>query len=205
MAWYFLGSFLEFPTVIPILFKRWCIYIAPFSCNMLKGALQWSVYPQRTGSIYRCKWQPFQISPCILWLVLILPTPEGWKAEWTLAGKKITSLLAGSPVELKSKRFVFEIFLARENRGEGPLPRFLHAKRTSKTNLFDFNPTGEPASRVEGRPNIQPSTRPGVELGISGLGGIDLNHCANPSPPGMIYTVLRLLFELRRKDQLVGG
>ena len=26
------------------------------------------------------------------------------------------SLLAGSPVELKSKRFVFEILLARENR-----------------------------------------------------------------------------------------
>ena len=28
-------------------------------------------------------------------------------------------LLAGSPVELKSKRFVFEIILALENRGEG--------------------------------------------------------------------------------------
>ena len=49
------------------------------------------------------------------------------------------SLLAGSRVGLKSKRFVFEILLARENRG---------AKRISKTNLFDFNPTGEPASRL---------------------------------------------------------
>ena len=29
------------------------------------------------------------------------------------------SLLTGSPVGLKSKRFVFEILLARENRGEG--------------------------------------------------------------------------------------
>ena len=31
---------------------KWCIYVAPFVYNMLKGALQWSVYPQRTGSIY---------------------------------------------------------------------------------------------------------------------------------------------------------
>ena len=54
--------------------KRWCIYTAPFSYNMLKGALQWSVYPQRSI------------------LVLILPSPEGWKAEWTLAGKKVTQL-----------------------------------------------------------------------------------------------------------------
>ena len=30
------------------------------------------------------------------------------------------SLLTGSPVGLKSKRFVFEILLARENRGEAP-------------------------------------------------------------------------------------
>ena len=69
---------------------KWCIYIAPFPCNMLKGALQWSVYPQRTGSIYRRLWQPLQIGPCML--VLILPTPGGWKAEWTLAGKKVTQI-----------------------------------------------------------------------------------------------------------------
>ena len=31
----------------------------------------------------------------------------------------LVSLLAGSPVGLKSKRFVLEILLARENRGEG--------------------------------------------------------------------------------------
>ena len=80
---------------------------------MLKGALQ------RTGSIYRRLWQPLQIGPYML--VLILPTPEGWKAEWTLAGKKVTH---------------------------------------------------------------QPSTRPGIEPGTSGLGGRDLNHCANPSAIG---------------------
>ena len=33
----------------------------------------------------------------------------------------------------------------------------------------------------EGHTNIQPSTRPGIEPGTSGLGGRDLNHCANPS------------------------
>ena len=65
---------------------KWCIYIAPFH-KRLKGALQWSIYPQRTGSIYRRKWQPLLSSPCML--VLILPTSEGWKAEWTLAGKKV--------------------------------------------------------------------------------------------------------------------
>ena len=53
----------------------------------LKGALQWSIYPQRTGSIYRRKLQLLLSSPCML--VLILPTSEGWKAEWTLAGKKV--------------------------------------------------------------------------------------------------------------------
>ena len=30
-----------------------------------------------------------------------------------------------------------------------PSPRFLRAKRISKTNLFDFNPTGEPARRLQ--------------------------------------------------------
>ena len=53
----------------------------------LKGALQWSIYPQRTGSIFRRKLQPLLSSPCML--VLILPTSEGWKAEWTSAGKKV--------------------------------------------------------------------------------------------------------------------
>ena len=62
---------------------------------MLKGALQRSVYPQRTGSIYRRLWQPLQIGPCML--VLILPTPGGWKAEWTLAGKKVTQIFNPRP------------------------------------------------------------------------------------------------------------
>ena len=33
----------------------------------------------------------------------------------------------------------------------------------------------------EGHPTIQPSTTPEIELGTSGLGGRDLNHCINPS------------------------
>ena len=36
-------------------------------------------------------------------------------------------------------------------------------------------------SRKEGHPNIQPSTRPGIETGTSGLGGRDVNHCTNLS------------------------
>ena len=35
-------------------------------------------------------------------------------------------------------------------------------------------------SGKEGHPNIQPSTRPRIEPGTSGLGGRDLNHCAKP-------------------------
>ena len=52
------------------------------------------------------------------------------------------SLLSGSPVLLKSKRFVFVTLLVRENEGRG------RTKSVLKTNLFDFNPTGEPASRL---------------------------------------------------------
>ena len=62
---------------------------------MFKGALQWSVYPQRTGSIYRRLWQPLQSDPCVL--ELILPTPEGWKADSTLAGKKVTQIFNPRP------------------------------------------------------------------------------------------------------------
>ena len=40
---------------------------------------------------------------------------------------------------------------------------------------------GRMESGKEGHPNIQPSNRPGIEPGTSGLGGRDLNHCANPS------------------------
>ena len=52
------------------------------------------------------------------------------------------SQLADSPVGLKSKRFAFGILLAHENR-------FSRAKTISKTNFFDFNPTGEPAGRLK--------------------------------------------------------
>ena len=44
--------------------------------------------------IYRHLWQPLQSGPCIL--VFILPIPEGWKAEWTLAGKKVTQIIQPS-------------------------------------------------------------------------------------------------------------
>ena len=37
--------------------------------------------------IYGHKWQPLLSRPCML--VLILPTSEGWKAEWILVGKKV--------------------------------------------------------------------------------------------------------------------
>ena len=50
-------------------------------------------------------------------------------------------------------------------------------------------------SGKEGHPNIQPSTRPGIEPGTSGLGGRDLNHCANPSAPNC--TRFLVLLELR--------
>ena len=58
---------------------KWCIYIAPFPCNMLA----WELYndqfiPSGPECIYRRKWQPLQSGPCTL--VLILPTPKGWKA-----------------------------------------------------------------------------------------------------------------------------
>ena len=42
-------------------------------------------------------------------------------------------------------------------------------------------------SGKEGRPNIRPLTRPGIEPGTSGLGGRDLNHCANPSATNICF------------------
>ena len=51
--------------------------------KMLKGSLQWSVYPSGPEAY-------IQSGQCML--VLILPTPEGWKAEWTLAGKKVAQI-----------------------------------------------------------------------------------------------------------------
>ena len=61
-----------------------------FLINMLKGALQWSVYPQLTGGMYKSLWQPLQSGLCML--VLILATRKRWKTEWTLAGKKVTKV-----------------------------------------------------------------------------------------------------------------
>ena len=45
-------------------------------------------------------------------------------------------------------------------------------------------------SGKEGHPNIQPSTRPGTELGTSGLGSRDLNHCANPSAIVIVIVIV---------------
>ena len=46
-------------------------------------------------------------------------------------------------------------------------------------------------SGKEGHPNIQPSTRPGIEPGTTGLGGRDLNHCANPSAMNVIIGAIK--------------
>ena len=48
-------------------------------------------------------------------------------------------------------------------------------------------------SGKEGHPNIQPSTRPGTELGTSGLGSRDLNHCANPSAIVIVIVIVLVL------------
>ena len=48
-------------------------------------------------------------------------------------------------------------------------------------------------SGKEGHPNIQPSTRPGTELGTSGLGSRDLNHCANPSAIVIVIVIVIVL------------
>ena len=48
------------------------------------------------------------------------------------------SLLAGSPVGLKSKRFVFEIILARENRGEGTGEEGGKAEPAGNPRVFEY-------------------------------------------------------------------
>ena len=45
--------------------------------------------------MHRRLWQPLQIGPCML--VLLLPTPEGWKAGRILAGKKVTQMFNPRP------------------------------------------------------------------------------------------------------------
>ena len=67
------------------------------------------------------------------------------------------SLLAGSPVGLKSKRFVFEILLTCQNRGEedwgrgrkSPLPSiFMRQKNFEKQTFSILTQPGKPASRL---------------------------------------------------------
>ena len=54
-----------------------------------------SLPPADHKHIYRrCHWQPLQSGLCML--VLILPTPGGWKAEWTLEGK-VTQIFKWEP------------------------------------------------------------------------------------------------------------
>ena len=77
-------------TFLLILFYSGAIIWHHFLINMLKGALQWSAYPQLTGGMYKSLWQPLQSGLCML--VLILATRKRWKTEWTLAGTKVTKV-----------------------------------------------------------------------------------------------------------------
>ena len=79
---------------------------------MLKAALQWSVYPQRTGRMYRHLGQQLQSGPCML--ALILPTPEGSKIEWTLAGK-VTQIFNPRPGRGGPKDWKADILLLRQH------------------------------------------------------------------------------------------
>ena len=58
----------------------------------------------------------------------------------------ICSLLAGSPVGLKSKRFVFEILLARENRGEGTGKKGRKGEPAGNPKVFEYQPTSHPTA-----------------------------------------------------------
>ena len=52
---------------------------------MLKGALQWSVFPSGPVAYIGASGSRFK-AVHVLWY--LLPIPEGWKAKWTLARKK---------------------------------------------------------------------------------------------------------------------
>ena len=51
---------------------------------------------------------------------------------------RLASLLAGSPVGLRSKRFVFEILLARENRREGTGEEGGKGEPAGNTRVFEY-------------------------------------------------------------------
>ena len=62
------------------------------------------------------------------------------------ASRKNLSLLAGSPVGLKSKRFVFEILLARENRREGTGEEGEKGEPVGNPRVFEYQPTSRPTT-----------------------------------------------------------
>ena len=56
------------------------------------------------------------------------------------------SLLAGSPVGLKSKRLVFEILLARENRGERTGEEGGKGEPAGNPQVFEYQPISRPTA-----------------------------------------------------------
>ena len=67
------------------------------------------------------------------------------------------SLLAGSPVGLKSKRFVFEILFARENRGRGGGKREEKESRPETPGFLSINP-------LHARPRLTKPSRCPVKI-----------------------------------------
>ena len=63
-----------------------------------------------------------------------------------LDDQPVDSLLVGSPVGLKSKRFVFEILLARENRGEGTGEEGGKGEPAGNPRVFEYQPTSRPTA-----------------------------------------------------------
>ena len=59
---------------------KWCIYIAPFPCNMLKGALQWSVYPSGPEAYIGASGSRFK-SVHVCWYSFYRPREDGKLSE----------------------------------------------------------------------------------------------------------------------------
>ena len=80
---------------------KWCIYIAPFfPINVLKGTFQIISLPPPPNlngpETYKgASGSPFKVVH-VCWYSFYR-TPEGWKTEWTLAGKKVTQIYNPRP------------------------------------------------------------------------------------------------------------
>ena len=150
---------------------------------MLKGALQWSVYPQQTGSIYtkRSMYAGTHF------------TDPGRTESWV--NFKPAHTRGNSWAKSLARSLAQQDFcLARSwDKYLACLIIFASPKRTrTREETAELTASGDfllscflscaPGfSGKEGRPNIQPSTRTGIEPGTSGLAGRDLYHCTNPS------------------------